>query len=94
MSYPAYDAFKKVKDSKVPEDVLDELINEKLLKQVCILTKLIIVALKTQNQELMKKLIKKRKDIVEQMMSKLDDVSGNVNDKQYLELCNFMKVIY
>jgi len=58
------------------------------------LTKLIIVALKTQNQELMKKLIKKRKDIVEQMMSKLDDVSGNVNDKQYLELCNFMKVIY
>ena len=42
----------------------------------------------------MEKLKKKRKDLVEQMMSKLDDISGNVNDNQYLELCNFMKAIY
>lgn len=90
----SHDALKKVMDCKVPTDVLDEVLNDKLIKQVCVLMKLTIVALKNQDQELMEKLKKKRKNIVEQMMSKVDDVSGNVNDNQYLELCNFMKVLY
>ena len=84
----------KLEDSKLPTHVLDDLISDKIAKQANIITRLSILALEKNDKELLKRLNKKRQELVEEMMSKVDDMSGNVNDKQYLELCNFMKVIY
>ena len=92
---PGYsDAVKRCKDAKVPIDVLSEILNEKIRKQIDVLMKLTVIAWEKKDVELLEKMGRKRKDICEQLMSKVDDVSGNVNDNQYLELCNLMKVMF
>ena len=89
-----YDAVKRCKDAKVPIDVLAEILNEKIRKQIDVLMNLIDIAFEKKDVELFEKLKIKRKDICQQLMSKVDDVSGNINNNQYLELCNLMKVMF
>lgn len=92
---PGYrDAVKRCKDAKVPIDVLSEILNEKIRKQIDVLMKLTVIAWEKKDVELFEKMGRKRKDICEQLMSNIDDASGNVNDNQYLELCNLMKVMF
>lgn len=77
-----------------PDATVDELAGDETMKQILVLMNLYIVAIKTKDEELIKKLKKKRQDLCAQMMTKIDDIRDIITDNQYLELCNLVKDCY